>query len=128
MQRTTCEYMMWNGLPVIRKEIALSMINSFGLSQKEAAEKMNLTPAAVCQYLARKRGKVKIIDVEILTEINITAPAKLFTEDIWIDDSKEPFKARFQTFLYSNILKIRLFLLFLVSIILFSILSLGVYI
>jgi len=51
--------MKWNGLPVIRREIAESMINKFGLSQKEAALKLGVTPAAVCQYISKKRGKIK---------------------------------------------------------------------
>ena len=73
MKRTTCEYMMWNGLPVIRKEIAESMIRDYGLSQKEAAEKLGITPAAVCQYLSKKRGKIEINDPFILDEIKISA-------------------------------------------------------
>ena len=62
MLRTPCEFMMWSGLPVIRKEIAESMIINYGLSQKEAANKLGVTPAAVCQYVSKKRGKIKIID------------------------------------------------------------------
>ena len=73
MNRTICEYMMWNGLPKIRKEIAESMINDYGLSQKETAEKLELTPAAVCQYLSRKRGGSNISDKKILSEIKISA-------------------------------------------------------
>ena len=73
MRRTTCEYMMWNGLPVIRKEIAESMIQDFGLSQKEAAEKLGVTPAAVCQYLSHKRGKAEISDKIVLKEIKASA-------------------------------------------------------
>ena len=73
MKPTPCEYMMWNGLPVIRKEIAESMINNFGLNQKEAAKKLGVTPAAVCQYLSKKRGKIKIVDKSILIEINKSA-------------------------------------------------------
>ena len=73
MQRTPCEYMMWNGVPVIRKEIAESMVNDFDLSQKEAAEKLGITPAAVCQYLSKKRGKIKIVDKIVLKEIKISA-------------------------------------------------------
>jgi len=65
--------MMWNGLPVIRREIAESMINDFGLSQKETAEKLGITPAAVCQYVSKKRGKVDITDETILTEIKVSA-------------------------------------------------------
>jgi hypothetical protein len=64
---------MWNGLPVIRKEIAKSMIKDYDLSQKEAAEKLGVTPAAVCQYLSRKRGKIKIVDEIILIEIKVSA-------------------------------------------------------
>jgi predicted transcriptional regulator len=65
--------MMWNGLPSIRKEIAESMINDYGLSQKETAEKLGITPAAVCQYLSRKRGRFDISDNVVLKEIKISA-------------------------------------------------------
>jgi len=64
---------MWNGLPVIRKEIAESMVNNYNISQKEAAEKLGVTPAAVCQYLGNKRGKIKIIDEYFLQEIRVSA-------------------------------------------------------
>ena len=73
MKRTTCEFMMWNGLPVIRREIAESMINNFGLTQKETAEKLGVTPAAVCQYVSRKRGRLEIKDETILLEIKVSA-------------------------------------------------------
>ena len=73
MRRTTCEYMMWNGLPVIRKEIAESMINDFGLTQKETAERLGITPAAVCQYVSRKRGRFDIKDRHIIKEVKVSA-------------------------------------------------------
>jgi len=73
MKRTNCEYMMWNGLPVIRKEISESMINDYGLSQKETAEKLGITSAAVCQYLSKKRGRSDIADEIILNEIKLSA-------------------------------------------------------
>lgn len=81
MKQTPCEYMMWNGLPVIRKEIAESMINNFGLNQKEAAKKLGVTPAAVCQYLSKKRGKVKIVDKDVLIEINRSAERIIQQDD-----------------------------------------------
>jgi len=81
MKRTPCEFMMWNGLPVIRKEIAESMIKNHGLSQKEAAEKLGVTPAAVCQYLSKKRGKTKIVDQVMLKEINSSAERIIKQED-----------------------------------------------
>jgi predicted transcriptional regulator len=73
MKSTPCEFMKWNGLPVIRREIAESMIAKFGLTQKEAAIKLGVTPAAVCQYISKKRGKIKIIDENILKEIDESA-------------------------------------------------------
>lgn len=73
MQRTPCEYMIWNGIPAIRKELAEAMIKQFGLSQREAAEKLGLTPAAVCQYLSKKRGKNDTFDQTIVKEITISA-------------------------------------------------------
>jgi predicted transcriptional regulator len=81
MKRTPCEYVMWNGLPVIRKEIAESMITNFGLNQKEAAEKLGVTPAAVCQYLSHKRGNTKIDDQELMKEINLSAERILNNTD-----------------------------------------------
>jgi len=51
MGKITCEFMIWEGLPFIRKELAKSLIYNFGLCQREAAELLGLTPAAVCQYL-----------------------------------------------------------------------------
>jgi len=68
-----CEYIVWNGLPIIRRGIALSMINDFGLKQKDAAEKLGITPAAVSQYISGKRGKFDINDNDLYKEINISA-------------------------------------------------------
>jgi predicted transcriptional regulator len=73
MKHTPCEYIVWNGLPVIRKEIAVSMIDDYGLSQKETAEKLGISPAAVSQYLSGKRGKMNITDKELCKQINKSA-------------------------------------------------------
>ena len=73
MKPTPCEFMKWNGLPVIRREIAESMITKYGLTQKETAIRLGVTPAAVCQYVSKKRGKIKIIDQDILNEIDKSA-------------------------------------------------------
>lgn len=81
MKRTPCEYVMWNGLPFIRKEIAESLITKFGLNQKVAAEKLGITPAAVCQYLSHKRGNKTIDDPELVKEINLSAERILNSVD-----------------------------------------------
>ena len=73
MNRSICEFMMWNGLPIIRKGIAESMINDFGLNQTETAKKMGITPAAICQYVSNKRGKENITNEYILKEIKKSA-------------------------------------------------------
>lgn len=69
MKKAPCEYIIWNGLPVIRKEIANCMINKFDLTQREAAEKLGVTPAAICQYVSNKRGNHEIKDETIIKEI-----------------------------------------------------------
>lgn len=57
MSKAPCEYAVWKILPVIRKELACCMVREFGLTQKEAAEKLGITPAAISQYKCNKRGR-----------------------------------------------------------------------
>jgi len=38
MGKIPCEYIIWDVIPVIRKELVCCIINKFALSQKEAAE------------------------------------------------------------------------------------------
>jgi predicted transcriptional regulator len=73
MKKTPCEYIIWHGLPVIRKEIAASLVFSHGLSQRQAAKKLGVTPAAVSQYLSKKRGKLQITDQILIQEIHASA-------------------------------------------------------
>ena len=73
MKNTPCKYKVWNILPLIRKGIAESMINEYGLKQKEIAKKLCISHAAVSQYLSGKRGKIKITDKELKKEINKSA-------------------------------------------------------
>jgi len=87
MRRTPCEYMLWNGIPTIRKELAEALIKQFGLSQRQAAEKLGITPSAVCQYLTKKRGKTDIFDEKIMEEITISAELimKANGSDVYIE-------------------------------------------
>jgi len=73
MKQTPCEYIVWCGLPIIRKGLTESMINDYGLGQSETAEKLGISPAAVSQYLSGKRGKMNITDKEINKEFNRSA-------------------------------------------------------
>ena len=44
-------------------------MKNYGLNQKQVAELLGVTPAAVCQYLSNKRGYYNITDDDILHEI-----------------------------------------------------------
>lgn len=73
MKQTPCEYIVWHVLPVIRKGLTESMINDYGLSQSKSAEKLNISPAAVSQYISGKRGKINITDKKINKEFSKSA-------------------------------------------------------
>ena len=73
MGKSPCEHMMWNVIPVIRKELVCCIVHKFVLSQKEAAEKMGLSPATISHYKCHKRGIFTINDETIMKEINFSA-------------------------------------------------------
>ena len=64
-----CEFVIWNILPAIRRELTRSLVHDFGLKQRQAAQLIGMTDAAVSQYLSGKRGKFLITDPEILDDI-----------------------------------------------------------
>lgn len=51
-----CDEMVRQYLPQIRAEVVSRMVIQRGITQKRVAGYMGLTPAAVCQYVSRKRG------------------------------------------------------------------------
>lgn len=53
------EVVVWRLLPAIRKEFVLGL-KAKGYAQKDIAKKLNITPAAVSQYLSRKRANTRI--------------------------------------------------------------------
>lgn len=67
--RIPCEIILWHILPAMRKEFAKGLMKNYGLNQKQVAELLGITPAAVCQYLSDKRGYYNITDDDILYEI-----------------------------------------------------------
>ena len=81
MKRTLCEYIFWNVIPTIRREIAKSMVNDFGLNQKETAKILGITPASVSLYVSEKRGNVKITDEIIINEIRDSAEGIIKNND-----------------------------------------------
>lgn len=80
MKKTPCEMIVWTVLPCIRKKLAKNLLGK-GLSQKEIAEKLGVSNAAISQYITDKRGgNVKLSD-EIDEEIEKSANAILNGED-----------------------------------------------
>ncbi|MDW8045488.1 MAG: helix-turn-helix domain-containing protein [Nitrososphaerota archaeon] len=62
--KTTCELVSTLILPTIRAWIAKEAIEKFGMKQKDVAEYLGITKAAVSQYMKKKRGNLKLTEVE----------------------------------------------------------------
>ncbi len=69
---TPQEVEVWYLLPAVRKQLMMSMIQQ-GLKQKEVAELLNLTDAAVSQYVHNKRASGINFPEEILSQIDVSA-------------------------------------------------------
>jgi predicted transcriptional regulator len=64
------EIEVWYILPLIRRKIALKMVEK-GLQQKQVAMIMGITPAAVCQYKTEKRAKEDFFDDDMNKKLEI---------------------------------------------------------
>jgi len=71
--KTPCEIIVWNVVPIIRKEFAKNLIENHSLNQRKVADKLGVTESAVSRYLSGKRGILEITDDEILEEIKVSA-------------------------------------------------------
>ncbi len=67
------EIEVWYVIPALRREIAKSMIEDYNMAQKQVAGCLNLTEAAVSQYLSSKRAKEIIFSSAVLKEIKKSA-------------------------------------------------------
>ena len=50
-----CEKAVWYHLPKIRADLVIELVKT-GMTQSQAAKKLGVTPAAVSQYIHKKRG------------------------------------------------------------------------
>lgn len=66
------EIEVWYIIPALRRELAKSMVE-LGLTQKQIADKMALTEAAVSQYLSSKRAKEVSFSNAVSEEIKKSA-------------------------------------------------------
>jgi predicted transcriptional regulator len=68
------EIEVWDVLPSLRRELAKALLKS-GLSQRETADKLGITEAAVSQYLSSKRAKGMVFGRQVLAEVRKSAAA-----------------------------------------------------
>jgi hypothetical protein len=71
--KTPCEIIVWDILPVIRKELAKALVEVHGLTQRNAAKSLGLTEATISRYLSGKRAQVKLIDGRLSQEVRDAA-------------------------------------------------------
>ena len=64
--KTPCEIIVWNVVPIIRKEVTLKLIKNHGLTQRKAAKKLGITEAAISRYVSGKRGALEITNKKVL--------------------------------------------------------------
>ena len=67
------EIEVWYIIPAIRRELTKSMIEDSKLTQKQVAEHMGITEAAVSQYLSSKRAKDVVFSNAVLDEIKVSS-------------------------------------------------------
>lgn len=67
-----CEITVWYLVPVIKSELAKEL-HERGLTQKKIAEVIDVTQAAVSQYLSKKRGSGLKMTPEMSKEIKLFA-------------------------------------------------------
>ena len=63
------EIEVWYIIPSIRRELAKSMIKDLKITQKQVASIMEITEAAVSQYLHSKRAKEVVFTKAVLEKI-----------------------------------------------------------
>lgn len=51
-----CEVVVWQILPLVRRELARELVSAHGMTQAEVAKRFGVTDAAISQYLSKKRG------------------------------------------------------------------------
>lgn len=80
MKKVPCEDAVWEILPAIRRELAISLVKEHALNQRETARILGLTEAAVSQYVNSKRGSRMEISPEIMAEIKKAAEVIILNE------------------------------------------------
>ena len=74
-----CEIAVWNVLPVIRRELACTLVEEYGIKQTEVARRFGLTEAAISQYMKKKRGMLDVKDKMFKKQLMMSA--EIISED-----------------------------------------------
>ncbi len=64
---------MWYVVPIIRSQLAISLVKDHKMRQSQVARTMGVTDAAISQYLSKKRAKITINDEKIMKEVRKSA-------------------------------------------------------
>lgn len=80
------EIEVWYIIPALRREIAKSMIIDYKLTQKQVSEYMDITEAAVSQYLGSKRAKEVVFSNAVLDAIKNSAKRILNNEKLLVPE------------------------------------------
>jgi len=64
-----CERNRWTIIPAIRREIAKMLVNDFSMSQRDVAKLLDISEAAVSNYLKGKRGRLAKLNRKTLMEL-----------------------------------------------------------
>ena len=71
--RPPCETVMKESLPILRSLIVKDLIEKYGFSQVEVANKLGMTQAAISQYVSSKRGIKKSAKIEKSSKLKTMA-------------------------------------------------------
>ena len=78
--QTPQEIDVWYVLPAVRRELAMRLIEK-GLRQRDIAQKLGVTEAAVSQYVSRKRASTIKIPRDIMKAIDRAADNMINNRD-----------------------------------------------
>jgi len=80
------EIEVWYIIPALRRELAKSMINDYGLNQKRISKIMGLTEAAVSQYINSKRAKEVVFSNAVIEEVKKSAKIVIDNDKLLIPE------------------------------------------
>jgi predicted transcriptional regulator len=86
MAESSCDIMVCDALartllPQLRAEMVQRLVEHYGVSQSEVAKRLNVSRAAISQYISRKRGGNRLpISGELDTMIDLWAHAVMYED------------------------------------------------